>query len=152
MLALIRYRPGAGTDPAWAMGRMILHSLLLEQRTDDIEDIIPCRYAEITLPMLGAAFFERGWAPRSYLFIQPIDTFALGSICYVTEAGKFVVVDNVHHCLQAQSGPLSWDERLGFYSKAELEEIPGEGIVGKGGHMYHRRKQVYSSIQALLNL
>ena len=87
------------------MGKMILHSLLLEQRTDDIEDILPCRYDEITVPMLGAAFFEWGWAPQTYPSIQPIVRLALGDIGYVTEAGNIVVVDNVHHRLQAKSGP-----------------------------------------------
>ena len=82
------------------MEEMILHVLLLEQQTDNIEDVFLCRYDEVILPVLGAAFFERGWAHPAYPHTQPIDTLALGDIGYVTQVGNFVVVDNVHACRQ----------------------------------------------------
>ena len=137
----MHYRPGKNTDPAAVMGEMILESLQWGEPTDDIDDILSRPYDEITLPMLGAALFERGWIRPSYRFIHPIDTLALGDIGYVTEAGKFVVVDNVHHRLQAESGTLSWDGRLKFMSGREFLD---EDIVSEKGNVCYRRRQVYS--------
>ena len=73
----MHYRYDAYTDPAAFMGVMILESLRLGEPTD-IDDILPCRYDEITLPMLGAALFERGWIRPGHRSIYPIDTLALG--------------------------------------------------------------------------
>ena len=66
-------------------------------------------------------------------------------IGYLTEAGKFVVVDNVHHRLRAKSGTLSWDGNLEFMSSEKsLEDTSGEDIVSERGNVYFRRRQVYS--------
>ena len=140
----MHYRYVAHTGPVAFMGDIILRSLRLGEPTDDIEDIIPCRYDEITLPMLGVALFERGWIhPRSFR-IHPIDLLALGDIGYVTEAGEFVVVDNVHHRLQAKSGTLSWDGDLEFMTGGNcLEDTSAKDIVSEKGNVY-RRRQVYS--------
>ena len=111
-----RYYKG-NTGPAAFIGQMISESFCRGEPTGDIDDILPCRYDEITLPMLGAALFERGWVHPTHHFTHPIDTLALGDIGYVTEAGKFVVVDNVHHRLQAESQPLFWDGKLEVISE-----------------------------------
>ena len=146
MLFLMHYRSRANTDPAGFMGGMILQSLGFGgEPTDDIDDILPSRYDEITLPMLGAALFERGWIRPSLRSIRPIDTLALGDIGYVTEAGEFVVVENAHHRLQAKSGTLSWDGNLEFMSGGRsLEDTSAEDIVSERGNVYYRRRQVYS--------
>jgi hypothetical protein len=73
---------------------------------DNLVDILGCRHEEIELPMLGAAFFDRGLLASQSLTIAPIDGIALGDIGYVTEGGNFVAVDNVHQYLQAKSGLL----------------------------------------------
>ena len=144
----MHYRYKANADPAAFMGNMILRSLRWGEPTDDIEDILPCRYDEITLPMLGAELYERGWIHRNYCSIHPIDTLALGDIGYVTEAGKFVVVDNVHHRLQAKSGTLSWDGNLEFMSgRKSLEDTSVEDIVSESGNVCYRRRQVYSPFE-----
>ena len=141
----MHYRDEANTDPAAFMGDAILESLHLGEPTDDIDDILSRPYDEVTLPMLGAALFERGWIRPSYCSIHPIDTLALGDIGYVTEARKFVVVDNMHHRLQAESGTLSWDGKLEFMSGREsLEDTSAEDIVSESGNVYYRRRQVYS--------
>ena len=141
----MHYRCEAETDPAAFIGEMISHSFCLEEPTDDIDDILLCRYDEITLPMLGAALFERGWVHPSLHSIYPIDTLALGDIGYVTEARKFVVVDNVHHRLQAKFGTLSWDGNLEFMSgRKSVEDTSAEDIVSEKGNVYFRRRQVYS--------
>ena len=141
----MHYRYKVKTDPAAFIGQMISESFCRGEPTDDIDNILPCRYDEITLPMLGAALFERGWVHPTHHSISPIDTFALGDIGYVTEARKFVVVDNVHHRLQAKSGTLSWDGTLGFMSGRKcLEDTSAEDIVSEKGNVYFRRRQVYS--------
>ena len=141
----MHYRRGKNTDPAAFMGDAILESLHLGEPTDDIDDILSCRYDEVTLPMLGAALFERGWIRPSHRSIHPIGPLALGDIGYVTEAGKFVVVDNVHHRLQAESGTLSWDGKLKFMSgRKYLDDAPVEDIVSERGNVCYRRRQVYS--------
>ena len=95
--------------------------------------------------MLGAAFFERGWIRPILRSIHPIDKLALGDIGYITEAGNFVVVDNVHHRLQAESQPLFWDGKLEVISVGKyLDDAPAKDIVSERGNMYFRRRQVYS--------
>ena len=144
----MHYRYEANTDPAAFMGDTILESLRLGEPTDDIDDILSCRYGEITLPMLGAALFERGWIQPSHRSIHPIDPLALADIGYVTEAGNFVVVDNMHHRLQAKSGTLSWDGNLAFISGGKsLEDTSAEDIVSERGNVYYRRRQVYSLLK-----
>ena len=141
----MHYRYEANTDPAAFIGQMIFRSSIWKEPTDDIDDILLCHYEEITLPMLGAALFERGWIHPNYRRIQPIDTLALGDIGYVTEARKFVVVDNIHHRLQAKSGTLSWHGDLEFMSgETSLKDTSGEDIVSEMGNVYFRRRQVYS--------
>ena len=135
----MHYRYWKNNDPAAFMGARIINSFRFREPTDDIDDILSCPYDDITLPMLGAALFERGWS------IHPMDTLALGDIGYVTEACNFVVVDNVHHRLQAKSGTLSWDGRLKFMSGREsLEDTSAEDIVSERRNVYYRRRQVYS--------
>ena len=139
----MHYRPGDNTDPAIFIGEMILRASLGGERGDDIEDILRCHYDEITLPMLGAALFERGWVRESSLYIHPIDAIALGDIGYVTEGGNFVVVDNMHHRLQ-EHGSL-WDGKLEFKSGWKfLDDAPAEEIISERGNVYYRRRQVYS--------
>ena len=121
------------------MGDAILESLHQGEPTDDIDDILPSHYDEITLLMLRAALFEQGWIWLTHHCIQPIDTLALGDIGYVTEAGEFVLVDNMHYCLQAKSRTLSWDGNLEFMSgRNSLEDTSGENIVSKRGNVYYR--------------
>ena len=137
----MHYRPGKNTDPAAFIGDSILESLHWGEPTDDIDDILSRPYDEITLPMLGAALFERGWIQPILRSIHPIGPLALGDIGYVTEAGNFVVLDNVHHRLQAKSGTLSWDGNLEFWSGREsLEDTSAEDIVSERGNVYYRRR------------
>ena len=112
--------------------------------TDDFVDILPCRFDEVTLPMLGAAFFESDWlAPRS-LHIRTSDIIALGDIGYWIDAGEFVVIDNVHHSLQADSGTLSWEAHIRFRSGSkELGDTSADIIVSRSGKSYQRRRQVH---------
>ena len=126
---------------------MFLFSFTPKDSTDD--DILPCRFDEVTLPMLGAAFFERDWlAPRS-LDICPSDIVALGDIGYWTDAGKFIVVDNVHHSLQAGSGILSWNTHLSFYSGGrEHEATSADFIVSEAGKSYQRRRHVHFPVSS----
>ena len=86
------------------MGQMLCFSFEGRDYTEDLVDIFPCRCDEVTLPMLGAAFFERGRLAPSWLNIHPPHTVALGDIGYVPEAGGFVAVHNVHRAFQATSG------------------------------------------------
>ena len=139
----MHYRYKANTDPAEFIRQMIFKSFCRREPIDDIDDVLPCRYDEITLPMLGAALFERGWVHPRIHCIYPIDTLALGDIGYVTEAHKFVVVDNMHHRLQAKLGTLSWDRNLKCMS-GEIEDTSAEDIVSEKGNVYFRRRQVYS--------
>ena len=133
-------------DPAVVMGEMFLSPSTSKNSTDDFVDILPCRFDEVTLPMLGAAFFERGWlAPRS-LHIRPSDTVALEDIGYWTDAGEFIVVDNVHHSLQAESGILSWNTNLRLYSGDKLEDTSADIIVSRSGKSYQRRRHVHFQV------
>ena len=130
------------------MGEMLLSPSMLRGSTDDFVDILPCRFDEVTLPMLGSAFFERDClAPRS-LHIRPSDTIALGDIGYWTDAGEFVVVDNVHHYLQAESEILSWSTHLRFYSGDEFEDTSADVIVSQSGKSYQRRRQVHFPVSS----
>ena len=123
---------------------MLLSSFVPRDSTPDIVDILPCRFDEVTLPALGAAFFQQGWLAQSMVYIHPSGTVALGDVGYVTEAGDFVVVDEVHHLLQAESGTLSWRERLMFdFSAKILEDTSAEMIISRSGKSYHRRRQGY---------
>ena len=134
-------------DPASVMGEMLLSPSTPKDSTDDLVDILPCRIDEVTLPMLGAAFFERDWLAPRVLDIRPSDTIALGDIGYWTDAGEFVVVDNVHHSLQAKSGILSWNTHLRFFSNdKELENTSADIIVSQSGKSYERRRQVHFSV------
>ena len=126
------------------MGDMLCTSSAMMNNTEDLLDIFPCRFDEVTLPMLGAAFFERGWLAPRFLGIHPTDTVALGDIGYKMETGKFVVVGNVHHSLEAESGTLSWKGHLEFHSGGEeLEDTSAEIIVSPSGTRYHRQQQVH---------
>ena len=120
----------------------MLSSFVPRGSTPDIVDILPCRFDEVTLPALGAAFFQQGWLAQSMVYIHPSGTVALGDVGYVTEAGDFVVVDEVHHLLQAESGTLSWRERLMFLWGA-VEATSAEMIISRSGKSYHRRRQGY---------
>ena len=137
---MVPYRDGFSRhDPAVVMGEMLLYPSTSKDSTDDFADILPCRFDEVTLPMLGSAFFERDWlAPRS-LDIRPSDIVALGDIGYWTDAGEFIVVDNVHHSLQAESGILSWNTHLRFYSgDKEFGDTSADIIVSRSGKSYQR--------------
>ena len=141
-------------DPAVVMGEMLLSPFAFRDSAQDQDfvDILPCRIDEVTLPMLGAAFFERGRLAPCFLDIHPSDTVALGDIGYVTEAGEFVVVDNVHHSLQAKSGTLSLKGHLRFRSCGkELEDTSGEMIVSWSGKSYQRRRQVHFPVSSDLS-
>jgi hypothetical protein len=100
----VHYRFGKHSrNPAEVMGEMLCLSLSRIDSADNLVDILGCHHEEIKLPMLGAAFFEQGLLASKWCAIAPIDGIALGDIGYVTEAGNFLVVDNVHQCLQAKS-------------------------------------------------
>ena len=134
-------------DPAVVMGEMFLSPSTPKDSTDDFVDILPCRFDEVTLPMLGAAFFERCWLSPRFLNIRPSDIVALGDIGYVTEDGEIVVVDNVHHCLQAKSGTLSWKGQ--FHSNdEEFEDTSADFIVSQSGKSYQRRRQVHFPVSS----
>ena len=129
------------------MGGMFLSPSTPKDSTDDLVDNFSCPFEEVTLPMLGAAFFEQGWlAPRS-LDIRSSDIVALGDIGYVTEAGEFIVVDNVHHSLQAGSGTLS---RKGLFlsNDAEIEDTSVEIIVSPSKKSHQRRRQVHLPVSS----
>ena len=124
------------------MGEMLLSPFASRDSTRDLVDILPRRFDEVTLPALGAVFFERGWlAPSGFRVTSYTDT--LGDVGYVTEAGEFVVVDNVHRSLQAESGTLSWKGDLQFYSGGKaLKDTSAENIISPSGESYQRRRQV----------
>ena len=129
-------------DPATSMGNMLCHSPAWTRSSEDLIDILRCRYEDITLPMLGAAFFERGWLAPNVLGIHPIDTLTLGDIGYVNETGNFVVIDNLRHSIQARSGPLFWSEYLQVQSRPEdIVNTPSEEILSSTGKSYQRRRQ-----------
>jgi len=129
------------------MGNMMLSSSAWRQSTENLLNILRCRYDEITLPILGAAFFERGWVERRGWYIHDADTVGLGDIGYRDEADSFVFVHNFHHQLQAESGTLSWNCRLRFWSSDDpLEDTPAEVIFSQTGNAYQRRRQVHFPI------
>ena len=136
------------TDPAATrMGEMLCRLSEKTESTDDLVDILGCSYQEISLPMLGAAMFERGLLASRYVTIYPTSTVALGDVGYVTETGDFVVVDNVHQSIQADSESLSWSEALRFFSGHKfLGDTPPEFVESQLGKSYHRRRQVHFSI------
>ena len=136
------------------MGEMLLSPFQQRDQIEDLVDILPSRFDEVTLPILGAAFFECGCLAPCRLDIHPYNPVALGTIGYVTEAGKFVVVDNVHHSLQAKSGTLSWQGHLEFCSGGkELEDTPAEIIISRSEQSYQQRRQVYFPVSFdLINL
>ena len=156
------YRTGI-TDPARLLGHMLLMSIGWPRHTGDIDEILPYRHDDITLPILGAALFERGWVHSTELHVHATDALTLGDTGYVTE-GNFVVVDNVHHRLQGksephvvvvdnvrhrlqgESQPLFWNGGSGSPETPSLNNIPVEEIISSGGHVYHRRRQVYSPV------
>jgi hypothetical protein len=127
------------------MGKMMVRSLRDKECPDELVDVLQCRYNEITLPMLGATLFEQGLVSPTWVSISPIDKVALGDIGYVTEAGNFVVVDNIDYRLQAESGGLSCGVDLPVYS-GRWWDTYAKDIVSKGGNTYHRRRQVYFSV------
>ena len=143
MRPMVPYRdPSSRRDPIVSMGEMLLSPF--KNSTDGLVNILPCRFDEVTLPMLGAAFFEQGWLALRFLGIRPSDMVALGDVGYVTMEGEFVVVYNVHHSLQATSGTLSWSERLSFYSGGKcLEDTSAEIIVNRSRKSYQRRRRVH---------
>ena len=134
-------------DLIYSMGNMMLSSSAWRQSTVDLLNILGCRYDEITLLMLGAAFFERGWVePRGWCF-HGADTIALGDIGYKDEASSFVFVDNVHDQMRAEFGTLSWNWRLRFWSGDDLiEDTPAEVIFSQTANAYQRRRQVHFPI------
>ena len=126
------------------MGEMLFSSFTSRDSPRDLVDILPCRFDKVTLPMLGAAFFEQGWLAPSWLDIHSSNMVALGDVGYVTEAGGFVVVDNVHRSLPAESGTLSWEEHLKFHSGGkQLKDTSAEIIISRSGKSYQRRRQVH---------
>ena len=129
------------------MGKMFLSPSTSKDSTDDLVDIFPCRFGEVTLPMLGAAFFERGWLALSWLDIHPSDTVALGDVGYVTEDGRFVAVDNVHRSLQANSGTLSWEGNQMFYNSGKFpDDTSADIIVSESRKSYQRRRHVHFQV------
>ena len=140
VLVLYRYEDIA-RRPASLMGDMLCSSLRWLDSTENRVDILPRPFEEVTLLMLGAAFFERGWLGPSGACIHPSDRVALGDIGYVTEAGDFAVVNNVHHSLQAESGALSWSEYRVFHSGGKfLKDTPADIIISQSGKNYQRRR------------
>ena len=134
------YRTGI-TDPARLLGHMLLMLLGLPRHTGDIDDILAYPHDDIALPILGATLFERGWVHPTDLDVHATDALTLGDVGYVAE-GNFVVVDNVHHRLQGESQPLFWNGRS-RNNVTDFKDIPVEEIISSGGHVYHRRRQVY---------
>ena len=128
---------------------MIMRSSGWMHSTEDLLNILRCRYDEITLPMLGEAFLKRGWLTWRSCWIQPTDRVGLGDIGYVDDAGSFVFVDNVHdlHGMEGQSGTLFWKWDLRFRSGDDvLEDTPAEIIFSQAGNAYQRRRQVHFPI------
>ena len=83
------------------------------------------------------------------LDIRPSDTVALGDIGYWTDAGEFIVVDNVHHSLQAESGTLSWEAHIRFRSGSkELGDTSADIIVSRSGKSYQRWRQVHFPVSS----
>ena len=124
------------------MGKMLLSPF--EDSTQDLVSILTRHFDEVTLPMLGAAFFEQGWLSPRLLHIPPSNTVALGDVGYVTEAGEFVVVANVHPSLQAESGALSWKGHGELFSGGKvLDDTSAEIIVSQSEQSYQRRRQVH---------
>ena len=157
------------TDPARLLGHMILKSFGWLRRTGDIDDILPYPHDDITLPILGAALFEWGWVHSTDLHVHATDALTLGDIGYVTDS-NFVVVDNIHHCLQGksephvvvvdnvehrlqgESQPLFWNGGSGSTGATSLKHIPVEEIISSREHVYHRRRQVYFPVCRSPNL
>ena len=143
---LMHYR-GRSADPAATpMGEMLCRLSEEMESTDDLVDILECPYEQTSLPMLGAALFERGLLRPRFLQIRPTGTIALGDVSYVTETGDFVVVDNVHQYMQATSGTLSWSEGLGVRSGDEDLKDTAEVVDSQSGESYQRRRQVHFSV------
>ena len=90
--------------------------------------------------MLGAALFERGLLAPRVLGIRPTGTIALGDVGYVTEAGDFVVVNNLHQHMQAGSGTISWSEHLWARSGGEILRDTSEVVESQSGESYQRRR------------
>ena len=143
----MHYRERSTHRTASSMGEMLCRLSEEMESTDDLVDILGCSYEEISLPMLGEALFERGLLAPRYFSIRSTGTIALGDVGYETEAGNFVVVDNIHHYLQAESGTLSWKKPLQFFSGDRcLWGTPAEVIESKSGRSYQRRRQVHLSV------
>ena len=72
------------TDPAiTSMGEMLCGVLWrVMESTDDLVDILDCPYEEITLPMLGVAFFELGLLARCSFGIRSTGMIALRDVGY----------------------------------------------------------------------
>ena len=113
---------------------------------DDLVDILGCPYEQTSLSTLGAALFERGLLRPRVLPIRPTGTIALGDVGYVKEAGDFVVVDNVHHHMQATSGTLFWSENLRVRSGYELLADISEVVESEVGKYYQQRRQIHLSL------
>ena len=128
------------------MGEMLCRLSGEMESTDGLVDILECPYEETSLPRLGAALFERGLLAPRVLRIRPTGTISLGDVGYVTEAGDFVVVDNVHQHMQAESGTLSWSEDLGVISGDHYLEDTSEVVESQAGQSYQRRRQVHFSV------
>ena len=140
----MHYRDRSADPAITSMGEILCGALWrVMESTDDLVDILGCPYEEITLPMLGVAFFELGLLSRRFFGIRPTGTIALGDVGYETVAGNFVVVDNVHENLQAMSGSLSWHEALRVTSGTEyLWPTSGEIVESQARTCYQRRRQV----------
>ena len=128
------------------MGEMLCRLSGEMESTDDLVDILGCPYEETSLPRLGAALFERGLLAPRILPIRPTGTIALGDVGYVTEAGDFVVVENVHQHMQATFGTLSWSEDLWVRSGDEDLGDTSEVVESQSGKSYQRRRQVHFSV------
>ena len=144
MLRLLIHYRGRPTDrAAVSMGEMLCHLLEELESTDDLVDILGCGHEETSLPMVGAALFDRGWLSPRYPRINPIGTLALGDIGYVIEDNGFVTVDNFHQSLQAGSGTLSWKESIGVQSGNKyFGDAAAEDVEIKPGTSYQKRRYV----------